>query len=58
MWVEIAFAALGVVILWLWLKIKEYLQAIHEADLKIVELQMPQASDTMEARLNLSLIHI
>ena len=52
MWVEIAFAALGGVILWLWLKIKEYLQAIHEADLKIVELQMTQSSDTMEAMLN------
>jgi predicted Holliday junction resolvase-like endonuclease len=52
MWIEIAFAALGGVILWLWLKIKEYLQAIHEADLKIVELQMTQSSDTMEAMLN------
>ena len=52
MWFEIAFAALGGVILWLWLKIKEYLQAIHEADLKIVELQMAQSSDTMEAMLN------
>ncbi len=52
MWIEIAFAALGGVILWLWLKIKEHLQAIHEADLKIVELQMTQSSDTMEAMLN------
>ena len=51
MWVEIAFGVLGGVILWLWLKIKEHLQAIHEADLKIVELQMAQSSDTMEAML-------
>ena len=52
MWVELAFVGLGGVILWLWLKIKEHLQAIHEADLKIVELQMMQSSDTMEAMLN------
>jgi len=50
-WEGIGYAVLSGIIVYLWFKVKEYLKAIHEADIKIVELTMAQTSDTMEAAL-------
>ena len=50
-WDVLAYATLSGVIVYLWFKVKEHLKAIHEADIKIVELTMAQSSDTMEAAL-------
>jgi len=51
LWGGIGYAVLSGIIVYLWFKVKEYLKAIHEADIKIVELTMAQTSDTMEAAL-------
>jgi len=52
MWEYFIVSGLTLALIYLWLKVKEHLQSIHEAELKIVELQMAQSSDTMEAMLS------
>lgn len=58
MWEYLVVSGLTIAVAFLWFKAREHLQSLHEAELKIVELQMAQSSDTMEAMLSDYLMEI
>ena len=58
MWEYYLVSGLTLIAGYLWFKARELFRSLHEAELKIVELQMAQSSDTMEAMLSDYMVEI